>query len=264
MNKLLPKPSKVIDFQRETFDNFTITLDAKMKHEPGQFVQVSLLGFGEAPISIASHSDKYIKLNIHEVGNVTNALAKLKKGDKVFIKGPYGKGYPMKKLKGNDIIIIGGGCGVAPLKGVIDYIGQNRSNYNNVMLFLGFRTPDDILFNKELKKWRKDYHVNVSVDKDPKKTCYDFNVGFITEMLEKTDLNNNNKVVFLCGPPIMINKVIEILKNKGFNDNQMFVSNERLMFCGIGMCCHCMIRGKLTCLDGPVFRYDEINKYEND
>lgn len=263
-NRYIPKPVKVLKFERETSDNFTLTLDLKIKHEPGQFVQVSVLGIGEVPISIASYSDKYIKLNIHEVGNVTRALSKLKKNDIVFIRGPYGKGYPVIDLKGNDLIIIGGGCGTAPLRGVIDFIEKNRDNFKDIIMFLGFRSPDDMLFKEKVEEWEKKYDVNVSVDQNPGKTCFDGHVGFVTDELEKTEINNENKAVFLCGPPIMMAKTIDILKNKGFNDNQIFVSNERLMYCAFGLCCHCMIRGKFTCLDGPVFRYDEISDYKND
>src|SRR3989338_11694784 len=121
-NPYLPKPYKITHFYQETVNNFTLTVDMKAKHEPGQFVQVSIPGIGEAPISICSDSPKYVKLNINKVGDVTNSLEKLKKGDTIFIRGPYGKGYPMKEFKGRDLIFVGGGCGIAPLKSVIEYV----------------------------------------------------------------------------------------------------------------------------------------------
>lgn len=264
-NPYVPKPYKVTDFYRETSDTFTITIDMKVKHDPGQFVQVTLPGIGEAPVSICSDSDKYIKLNIREVGNVTRALAKLKKGDTLLIRGPYGNGYPMEVLKGNNLLIIGGGCGVAPLKGVIDYVENHRDDYQEVQLVLGYRSPDDIIFKRELAEWKNKYNLQVTVDKNPQsKFCYDAKVGFVTEYLKEAHLSNENKVVFICGPPIMMKFVIDILKEKGFNDDQIFISAERLMYCGIGVCCHCMIHGKFTCLDGPVFRYDEVKDFKND
>jgi anaerobic sulfite reductase subunit B len=264
-NPYLPKPYKVLEFFRETPDTFTITIDMAVKHDPGQFVQVSIPGIGESPISICSDSDKFLKLNIREVGNVTNALAELKKGDTLFVRGPYGKGYPMPVLKGNDLLIIGGGCGVAPLKGIIDYVENHRSDYGTVELFLGYRGPNEIIFRREIEEWTKKYSLNVTVDKNPSgEFCYNAKTGFITEAIKAAPITNKNKVVFICGPPVMMKFVIELLKQKGFNDDQIFISAERLMFCAIGICCHCMIHGKFTCMDGPVFRYDEINQYTTD
>ena len=258
-------PYKVLDFFRETSDIFTITIDMKINHEPGQFVQVSVPGFGEAPISICSDSKDYIRLNVREVGNVTKALSMLKKNDAILIRGPYGKGYPMKLLAGNSLVIIGGGCGVAPLKGVIDYIENNRQDYQDIHLFLGYRSPDDIIFKREIEEWRIKYNMQISVDKNAHgQFCYDAKLGFITDSIKNSTLDNSNKVVFVCGPPIMMKYTIDILKQKGFHDDQIFISAERLMYCAIGVCCHCMIRGKFTCIDGPVFRYDEIKDFKND
>ncbi len=264
-NPYIPKPYKILDFYRETNDNFTLKIDIQVNHDPGQFVQVSIPGIGEAPISICSDSRNFIKLNIKEVGNMTTALSKLKKGDTILIRGPYGHGYPMKELKGNNLILIGGGCGVSPLKGVIDYIENNRKDYKDVILFMGYRSPDDIIFKRDLDEWKRIYNLQVTVDKNPQgKFCYDGEEGFITEALKKANLTNENKVVLLCGPPIMMKSSIDILKQKGFHDDQIFISAERLMYCALGVCCHCMIRGQFTCLDGPVFRYDQIKDFKND
>tara|TARA_B100000315_G_C14382742_1_gene498229 strand:- start:15 stop:809 length:795 start_codon:yes stop_codon:yes gene_type:complete len=257
-NPYLPKPVRIISFKRESSDTFTLRLGLRVKHEPGQFLQVSIPGIGEVPISFASYSDKHVELSIHKVGNVTNALGKLKKGDKLLVRGPYGKGYPMEELKGKSLVIMGGGCGVAPLKGVIEYVEEFKKDFDDVILFLGFRSVDDILFKENLSNWKKKFCVNTSVDKKPAKTCFDVKVGFITKLIEKSRLESDNSVALMCGPPIMINFIIKILKDKGFKDNQVFVSAERMMNCGIGVCGHCMIHGKYTCKDGPVFRYDEI------
>lgn len=265
LNPYVPKKYKILDFNRETSDTFTLTVDMKIEHEPGQFVQVSMPGMGESPISICSDSRDFIKLNIRQVGNVTNALAKLKKNDFILIRGPYGNGYPMKKLKGNNIILIGGGCGVAPLKGVIDYIENHRKDFKDVILFLGYRSPDDILFKKEVEEWKKKYLIQVTVDKNAHgQFCYDAKEGFITDAIKNSSLTSENKVVFMCGPPVMMKAAIEIFRQKGFHDDQIFISAERLMYCAMGVCCHCMIRGKFTCIDGPVFRYDEVRNYTND
>lgn len=264
-NPYIPKPYKVLDFHRETSDTFTLRVNMGVNHEPGQFVQVSLPGIGECPISICSDSKEFLALNIRQVGNMTNALARLRKGGTLLIRGPYGKGYPMQQLKGNSIIMIGGGCGVAPLKGVIDYIENHRADFKDVILFLGYRSPDEILFKKELEEWKKKYRIQVTVDKNAHgRFCYDAKEGFITDALKQSSISKDNKAVFICGPPVMMKYSIDILKSKEFNDDQIFISAERLMYCALGVCCHCMIRGKFTCIDGPVFRYDEIKDFKND
>ena len=199
-NPYVPSLYKVTDFHRETSDIFTLTVAMKNNHEPGQFVQVSMPGFGEAPISICSDSRDFIRLNIREVGNVTSALSKLRKNDSVLIRGPYGKGYPMRTLKGNNLIIIGGGCGVAPLKGVIDYVENHRNDYKDVHLFLGYRSPDDIIFKRELEEWKKKYKMEITVDKNAHgKFCYDAKEGFITDAIKNSTLTNENKVSSSAG-----------------------------------------------------------------
>lgn len=264
-NDYIPKSYKITEYFRETPDTFTITVDMKIKHDPGQFVQVSLPGIGESPISLCSNSEDFIKLNIREVGNVTKALANLKVGDTILVRGPYGTGYPMKELVGNNLLFIGGGCGVAPLKGIIDYVEHHRQDYKDVHLYLGYRSSNDIIFRREIEVWQKMYNLKVSVDKNEQNEfCFDGTKGFITDTLKKEHIDNQNKVAFICGPPIMMKFVIKILKEKGFNDDQIFISEERLMYCAVGVCCHCMIRGKYTCKDGPVFRYDQVKDFQSD
>lgn len=257
-NPYAPEPKRVLDNRRETEDIFTLRLKWACEHDPGQFVQCSVPGVGEAPISISSYSDEHIELSIRRLGSVTNALASYKAGDDLLVRGPYGKGYPLKQLTGNNLILIGGGCGVAPLKGAIEYLERHRDDFANVHLFLGYRTPGDILYGHRLEEWRTRFKVELSVDKAPAEACYAGNVGFITELIERAELVSENSVAMLCGPPIMMRKSIEILSAKGFRDEQIFASAERLMFCGVGRCGHCMVHGSYTCKDGPVFRYDEV------
>ena len=261
-----PQEVKIIEYVRETADTFTIKLDWKLKHEPGQFIFCSLPGIGEAPISICSYSDEYIELNIREVGNVTKKLANLKKGDKLLVRGPYGKSYPMEKFKGHDVVIIGGGCGVAPLKGSIEFVEKYRENFKDVSLFFGFRTPEDVLFKRKLDVWKKKFNMHLNFDKveNKSKVCYDGSEGFVTQSVANSIKKPNNTVVFICGPPIMIEKVSEILLDKGFKEKQIYISAERLMYCGIGKCGRCMIHGRYTCLDGAVFRFDELKDYKDD
>ena len=254
-----PELKKITYYRRESTDSFTIRLDWQLDHGAGQFIFCSLPGIGEVPISICSHNDKYIELNIREVGNVTRAMSSLKEGDELLCRGPYGTEYPMDEMKGKDMIIVGGGCGVAPLKGAIEYIEDNRDDYKEVSMFFGFRTLGDTLFSSHIDNWKKTFDLNISFDHlDDSASCSLGTQGFVTQLVQDKVQDNKNKMVLLCGPPIMIEKVTEILVKKGFKDEQIYLSAERLMYCGIGKCGRCMIHGKYTCLDGSVFRFDEL------
>lgn len=261
-----PVPKKIIKYIRESPDSFTIRLDWQMNHDPGQFVFCSLPGIGEAPISICSHSKEYVDLNIREVGNVTNKLGELKEGMELLVRGPYGVGYPVDVFKNKNVTVVGGGCGVAPLKGVIDYMAANTGEFNKIDLYLGFRTPEDTLFETDVNTWISNLDVQVSYDNKPAHMpcTLDSTEGFVTKLVEAGVNHNDNAMAILCGPPIMIDIVVKMLKEKGFTDEQIYLSAERLMYCGIGKCGRCMIHGRYTCLDGPVFRYDKLKEEVND
>jgi len=151
------------------------------------------------------------------------------------------------------------------LKSAIDYVENHRQDYKELYLILGYRSEKDIIFRKDIAKWKKRFNLYLTLDKKAHgHACYNAKQGFVTDALKNLKLTTQNKAVFVCGPPLMMKFVIELLKQEGFDDDQIYISAERLMFCGKGVCCHCMIRGKFTCVDGPVFRYDEISEYKND
>ncbi|OGM03289.1 hypothetical protein A3K72_03190 [Candidatus Woesearchaeota archaeon RBG_13_36_6] len=255
MNQYIPKFYKIIKKKQHTNDTYLLRVKVSIPYEPGQFFQVSVLNIGEAPISVCSYQKDYIDLNVRDVGSVTHALCNLKIGDKVGIRGPYGHGYPMELMKGNNIIIIAGGTGFSPVRGVVEYIEQHSQDFKGMKMFFGFRTPDDILFRDEIENWSKKFEVNLTVDKGDDK--WKGKVGLVTKILEDSKMNNQNKVVVTCGPPIMIKFVILTLKKLGFNDDQIYVSLERMMSCGIQKCGNCLVGGKYVCKDGPVFNYKE-------
>lgn len=275
-NPYLPVRVEVDEYFREGPDSFTLTVpwDSRGGAEglmtkpylPGQFVMVSLPGIGEAAISICSHSEDIMKLNIREVGSVTENLGRLAEGDRLFIRGPYGRGYPMEELQGRDIIMVGGGTGVAPLKGALDYISGKRGAYGKVTLLFGFRSEEDIRFRRELTGWASDYDLTVSFDtlKDKKTAPFGGNEGFVTEFLKVLQIDTSNSAVFTCGPEVMMELTAGILKDKGLGEESIYLSTERLMQCGIGKCGHCMIRSYYSCEDGPVFSYDEIGRFADD
>lgn len=246
----------------QTEDNIMFRIKTDINPMPGQFVEVSIPGIGEAPISSASYSKSILDLNVRVVGNVTEAMIRLKKGEKIYLRGPFGKGYPMKELEGKNLILVGGGCGVAPLRGLIEYLDAHRLAYKEVTLFFGYRTPDDILFKDEVDKWKGRYQLFMSIDKPAKENPFNCPVGFVTEILQKAELSTEESVVLMCGPPIMMTKTAEILARKGFSEDQIWVSLERHMKCSTGKCGHCMVNEKYVCIDGPVFRYDEVKNLD--
>lgn len=260
-NVYLPQPIKVLENIRETAENFRLILDIPYKNEPGQFVQISLLGIGEAPISIASYGRDYLMLHIREVGMVTRALSRVKPGETVFIRGPYGNTYPMKEAEGKNLIVVGGGCGVASVKGVFDYLERNRDKYKEVAAFIGYRSSKDVIFPDFVESWQKMMHVFVSLDTLQSGTCYNASEGFVSDLVKKTELPKGDTVAIVCGPPIMMKLSGKALLEKGLAEDKLYVSEERLMYCATGTCCHCMIGSKFTCRDGPVFRWDELKEH---
>ena len=241
---------------QQTADEYLLRFNTPINHDPGQFMQCSILGIGEAPISFCSYSQDYFEMSVRDVGNVSHALCTMKKGQELGLRGPYGRGYPMKEFYGKNIILIGGGCGVAPLRGIIQYLEQYRDKFGEIHQYFGFRTENDILFGEDFSIWqKKDMNLSLALsDQDDHPTAQK---GFITDYITKIQ-NPSSTICFACGPPIMMKIAAEKLATQGIKKSQIWISEERHMKCGVGRCGHCMIYGKYCCKDGPVFRYDEL------
>jgi len=245
---------------RETQGLTTYVLEKSMDFMPGQFMLVSVLGIGESAISFSSYPD--VRITVDEVGNVTRALSRLEAGDSVGIRGPYGNQYPLEQLRGRDVCLISGGCGLAPMRSLIKYYEKKPGDVKSLSIFFGARTPQAIPFKSDIRRWKNMFSVCLSVDKpDARWKRAGGNVGFVTKLLEKHEFPKGSVAVF-CGPPVMFEHTVGILRNKGFSDDDMIVSLERNMDCGVGKCLHCSIGGKLVCEDGPVFRWSEIKGLE--
>jgi len=236
-----------------------------LAHEPGQFVEVSVYGIGEAPISVSSAPDDSprFELCVRRVGNVTSALHNLKEGDTVGIRGPFGRGFPIKDLEGKDILFIGGGIGMVPLRSFINYAIANKEKFGKLTVLYGCKRPSEFLFREELRKWAEQTDYRDTVDATggeewPLDVPWKRKVGVITILIPDLEINPETTYAVVVGPPIMYRFVIRSLKAKNMADDHIIVSLERHMKCGVGICGHCQIGPLYTCQDGPVFYYNEI------
>src|SRR5271169_3583356 len=241
---------------------FEIGLDMaeNMDYEPGQFIMISVFGAGEVPISIASSPTKRGSFDVlvRAVGKVTRAMHHLEAGDEVGIRGPYGKGFPIRILEGNDLLIIAGGLGIAPLRSLINYVLDNRRDFGKVHILLGCKTPQDMLFLDEVENWSKRMDVYYECTVDSAAPDWAGHVGRITTLIPGIHLDPARTFAVIVGPPIMYKFVIKELLFKGIPERQILVSFERNMKCGMGKCDRCQIDNLYCCQDGPVFNYGDI------
>jgi sulfhydrogenase subunit gamma (sulfur reductase) len=224
---------------------------------PGQFVMVEVPAYGEIPISISSSptAKGFIELCIRKAGLVTNVLHNARRGARVGIRGPFGSHFPMEKMKGQDVLLIAGGLGLAPLRAPIAYVIENRGDFRDVHILYGTKDPSQLLFDYQYEQWRRidDLHMRVIVEQ-PDET-WTGPVGLITKLLEDLNVPPQESWAVVCGPPVMFKFVCAQLSRMGMPMQRMFVSLERRMHCGMGKCCRCNIGSTFTCLDGPVFDY---------
>jgi sulfhydrogenase subunit gamma (sulfur reductase) len=230
-------------------------------HQPGQFVEVSVFGKGEAPISISSPSTRLdnMELCIRRAGGLTNALFEMGKGATFHIRGPYGRGFPVDLFKGRNLLLIAGGLGLAPLRSLLLYALDRRDDFADIILMYGTNNPDNVLFKYELLSFldRKDIKYLYSVDRDDEGIWKQY-IGTVTGLFDRTSLSPDDTYAVMCGPPIMYRFVLQKLLALGFPKDHIYMSLERMMKCGIGKCGHCTIGDKYCCIDGPVFPYTEI------
>ncbi len=231
-------------------------------HRPGQFMQVSILGIGEAPISVSSSPTRgdYLELAVRRVGKLTSAMHALRAGDSVGLRGPFGTSFDTEAMKGHDLLLISGGCGLAPMRSLIQYVEDLRHDFGRVTILYGAKSPDDVLYQDELAAWRQSeaFTCEITVDSVPGGTCWDGHLGLITRLIPPLQVDPERTIAAVVGPPIMYRYVIDELHAKGLRDSSLIVSLERHMKCGIGKCGHCAIGHLYCCIDGPVFRLDAL------
>lgn len=229
-----------------------------LNHQPGQFVEVSVFGVGECPISVCSSPtrDHHFQLCVRAVGNVTNALHRLKPGDKVGIRGPYGKGFPIEVMKGQDVLIAAGGLGMAPLRSLAQYIFDHREEFGNVKVLYGAKEPGELLFKDELDQIQRVAECLITVDRADE--TWKGHVGVITTLCPQVQIDPARTIAVTVGPPIMYRFIIKEFLNMGIPEDRIYLSLERHMKCGVGKCGHCQINGIYVCQEGPVFNYKDI------
>jgi NAD(P)H-flavin reductase len=263
-----PEPFVVRHVTKETGDTFSLTLapvaGAKFRpFAPGQFNMLYVFGVGEVPISISGDPARPEVLvhTIRAVGATTRAMQKLEKGEWVGVRGPFGAPWPVDQAHGHDVILIAGGIGLAPIRPAIYHVLLHRALYGRVVILYGARTPREMLYSKELREWRSRFDVVVDVTVDRATMEWQGSVGVVTKMVQRSPFDPSSAMAFICGPEVMIRYAAQALEQRGTAQSSIHVSMERNMKCAVGVCGHCQFGPWFVCKDGPVFRYDRIQRF---
>ncbi|MBN1697769.1 MAG: FAD/NAD(P)-binding protein [Spirochaetales bacterium] len=268
-NPYRPVKTIVLDVITETptIKTFVLQPETPISFETGQFIEFSVPGCGEAPFTPSSRpsvSDT-LEVTIMRVGKVTTRIHELKKNDIVGLRGPFGSRYPVELFKDKEVLVIGGGCGFAPVRSLMYKLFEIRGDLKKLVFRGGCRNPKEFLYRDELESWtnKNDLNIRLTVDKSDGDTVWKHDVGLVTTILGDVGMDVKNGFAVVCGPPIMMKFTTGTLLDMGFREDNIFLSMEKNMSCGIGKCGHCRIGTYYACKDGPVFRYDAIKKFPN-
>jgi len=268
-NPYIPVPVKIKRIKIESEDRMLKSFDVEFLNEkdkkdfefmPGQFVELSVLGKGEAPFGIASSptEKEFIRFTVNRAGVVTTALHEMDEGEIIGMRGPLGNWYPVEKFEKHNVILIGGGFAFTTLRSLFIYMLEQRDNFKDITVIYGVRTPGMFLYKEELTEWKKRKDVNVYLTVDKEFPDWDGYVGFVPQVTEKISPSPLDAYVVMCGPPLMIKFTIPVLMKLGFKPEQVYTSLERRMKCGIGKCGRCNIGPYYVCKDGPVFSLSQL------
>lgn len=265
----LPVQARIRDIHamNETTKLFHVDLPdgISLNHRPGQFLQISILGVGEAPISISSspsRSNGSFEICVRKAGDFTGVMHELQPGDTIGLRGPFGHGFPYERFRGKDMLFAPGGIGLPPLRSLINQVLDDRDNYGRVIILYGARNPAELLFKDELQEWEERDDVELLVTVDRGDESWKGNVGVITTLFPKIQVYAPNTVAFTCGPQVMYRFVIAELLTMGIREGNIYLDMERRMKCGVGKCGHCQINHEYTCKDGPCFSYAHLKTLE--
>lgn len=252
-NIFLPTPYRIAGVTRETDLEYTFRVEAALPVDHGQFFQVSLPKIGEAPISVSGIGERWLEFTIRKVGTLTDRVFDLQPGDNLFMRGPYGTGFPLEAFRRCDLVVIAGGTGVSPVRSMLRHFTEHPAEVASLYLVIGFKDAKSILFAEELEAYRKRFHTIYTLDHEK---IEGFETGLVTEHIKKipfAQLADYNVVI--VGPPIMMHYAALECERSGVPDERIWVSFERKMSCGVGKCGHCKIDETYVCLEGPVFNY---------
>jgi len=245
--------------EKERLFKIAIEDNKSLGHSPGQFIMLSIPGYGEAPISISSPPSKKntFEICVRAVGNLTNALHRLTKGDRLWIRGPYGKAFPVEEIKGKDLLFVAGGIGLVPMRSLIKTVLNERPTFGKINFLYGVKSPDEILFKDELTEWGQ-HGISIQITIDKPHPEWKGNTGVVTTLLPPLKIDETKTVAIVVGPPVMYKYVIMSLGDKRIAGHDIYLSLERRMKCGLGKCGHCQINSVYVCQEGPVFRLSDI------
>lgn len=272
MLPMVPAVVRVLNRHRETHDTFTLTIEppngvssSVYTFRPGQFNMLYAFGVGEVPISVSGNQARpdILEHTIRAVGSVTTTLVRLRRGSVIGVRGPFGTAWPVDVAEGYDVVIVAGGIGLAPLRPVLYHLINNRGKFGRIALLYGTRTPADLLYLRELEKWRSRFDIQVLVTVDHSDVSWHGHVGVVSSLFSQAAFDAENTIGLMCGPEIMMRYALREFESRSVSDNRLYVSLERNMQCAVGFCGHCQFGPKFICMDGPVFRYDQIRLFSS-
>jgi NAD(P)H-flavin reductase len=262
-----PHLSTIVQIEQETPDTQTFFLSVdglgwQRSYQPGQFVELSVFGVGEAPFCLAQSPTRseFIEVTVRRTGSVTNRLHTYQPGDVVGLRGPFGNCFPFERAKGKDLIFVGGGIGLPPLRSLINFVLDHRDDYREVHVLYGARTPADRVYKKELASWGRSDKLNLVETVDRADETWSGHVGVVTKLLKGMPVDASSTIAFTCGPPVMLTFVVAELLGLGIPSRNIVTTLERYMKCGVGKCGHCCVGQHYICMDGPVYNYDQIQR----
>jgi len=258
---MVPVVARVRARRRETRDTWTLAMDAGgLAFQPGQFNMLYAFGIGEIPVSVSGDpaAPGLLMHTVRSVGAVSQAVTRLKPGDAIGLRGPYGTAWPLAEGGGSDIVVVAGGLGLAPLRPAIYRLLAERNRYGRVAVLYGTRSPADILFRREIERWRRRLDVEIEVTVDHADSLWHGHVGVVTKLIDRAAFDPDHTVAFVCGPEIMMRFTATALEAAGVAPERTYLSLERNMKCAVGQCGHCQFGPTLVCRDGAVMRYDRV------
>jgi sulfhydrogenase subunit gamma (sulfur reductase) len=262
-----PHLSTIVQIEQETPDTQTFFLSAdglgwQRAYQPGQFVELSVFGVGEAPFCLAQSPTRseFIEVTVRRTGSVTDRLHTYQPGDVVGLRGPFGNCFPFERARGKDLIFVGGGIGLPPLRSLINFVLDHREDYGSVHVLYGARTPPDRVYKKELAAWGRSDKLRLVETVDRADETWTGHVGVVTKLLKGMSVDTSSTIAFTCGPPVMLTFVVAELLGLGLPACNIVTTLERYMKCGVGKCGHCCVGQHYICVDGPVYNYDQIQR----